>query len=72
MFEIALIDIGGDGCVADIRTPVDTLAEAEIIAKAEIGSHLGTNDVQLNYEDDLMYEVISGGCAVGAVHITAV
>ncbi|GAJ18325.1 unnamed protein product, partial [marine sediment metagenome] len=39
-----LIDIGCDGCVADFKTSVDTLAEAEVIAKGEIGGHIGTND----------------------------
>lgn len=69
MFKIELIDIGNDGCVAGFNTSVDTLAEAEVIAKGEISGHLGTYDVQLIHDEDLVYEVISGGRSVGAVHI---
>lgn len=69
MFNIKLVDIGGDGCVADFNTSVDTLAEAEVIAKGEIGGHLGTNDIELMHNEDLIYEVISGGCSVGVVAI---
>lgn len=70
MFNIKLVDIGGDGCVADFKTSVDTLTEAEVIAKSEIGGHLGTNDVQLIHDEGLVYDVISGGCSVGVVQIT--
>lgn len=71
MFKIELIDIGNDGCVTEIKTSVDTLAEAEVIAKGEVGGHLGNRDVELLYDDDLVYEVISGGRSAGVVSITA-
>lgn len=70
MFKIELVDIGGDGLIGDFKTSVDTLAEAEVIAKGEVGGHLGTKDVQLIHNEDLLYEVISGGRSVGVVQIT--
>lgn len=70
MFKIELIDIGNDGCVAEIKTSVDTLAEAEVIAKGEIGGHLGNYDIDLIYDDDLVYNVYSDGRSVGVVSIT--
>lgn len=69
MFNIKLIDINGDRCVVDFNTSVDTLAEAEVIAKGEVGGHIGTNDIDLIHDTDLIYEVISGGCSVGLVAI---
>ncbi|MBA7474027.1 hypothetical protein ES707_09374 [subsurface metagenome] len=70
MFKIELIDIGGDGLVGECKTPVETLAEAEIEALWEITRHLQTVDIELIHDEDLVYEVISGGCSVGAVAIT--
>jgi len=69
MFNIALVDIGGDGCKTDFNTTVETLAEAEVIAKGEIGGHLGTYDIDLIHDEDLVYDVISGGESVGLVLI---
>lgn len=69
MFNIKLVDIGGDGLMSAFKTSVDTLAEAEVIAKGEIGGHLGTNDIELIHDDELVYDVISGGCSVGVVAI---
>ena len=69
MFNIKLVDIGGDGQVVDFSTTVDTLAEAEIIAKGEIGGHLGTYKADLLYDDDLVYEVMLDGVSVGVVAI---
>ncbi|GAI76864.1 unnamed protein product, partial [marine sediment metagenome] len=48
----------------------DTLAEAEIEAKWEITRHLHTVDIELIHKQDLVYEVMSGGCSVGCVAIT--
>jgi len=69
MFNIKLIDINGDGCAVDFKTSVDTLAEAEVIAKGEIGGHIGTNDIELIHNEELVYDVISGGSVVGVVAI---
>lgn len=69
MFNIALVDIGGDGCKTDFTTSVETLAEAEVIAAGEIGGHLGSYDVELIHDEDLVYEVISGGVVAGIVVI---
>lgn len=69
MFKIALIDIGGDGKYCHIDTDFETLVEAEILARNAIIDHLNTLDVQLIYDDDLVYEVYSDGRSVGAVAI---
>ena len=69
MFNIKLVDINGDGCVVDINSHVDTLEEAEFVAQGEIWSHLGTSDIKLRHEHDLVYDVVTGGAVIGAVVI---
>jgi len=69
MFKVKMIDIGGDGLLTSFDTGVDTLAEAELIAGAEIAGHLGTEDVSLVHTDELIYEVISDGHSAGTVTI---
>lgn len=70
MFKVELVDIGGDGLVTDFKTPVDTLAEAEVIARVKVCNHIGDYNAELIYDDDMIYEVISGGRSVGVVAIT--
>lgn len=70
MFKIELVDIGGDGLIGECNVPVDTLPEAEILAREQIRKALQTYDVQLIHNEELLYEVISGGCSVGVVQIT--
>lgn len=65
MFKIILIDIGGDGKKVEFDTCVDTLPQAEQLAGKECSEHLGTNEVSLIHEEDLVYEVIAVGCSVG-------
>jgi len=69
MFGIKLVDIGSDGCVAEIKSSVETLAEAEIIARETICKALGTDDIELAYDDDLIYEVWCRGESIGVVAI---
>jgi len=69
MFNVVLVDIGGDGCKTDFSTTVETLAEVEVLAKAECDSHLGVYDTELIHDEDLVYEVISGGRSAGIVVI---
>jgi len=71
MWGIELIDIGGDGCVATCNSSVETLPEAELVAKWEITRHLQTVDVRLRHDGDLIYEVISDERSVGVVKITS-
>ena len=70
MFKIELVDIGGDGCVAESNIAVDTLPAAEILAKELICRALQTTDIELIYDDDLIYEVMHRGESVGVVAIT--
>lgn len=71
MFKIELVDIGGDGCVAEGRANVDTLVEAEIVAKETIRKALRTRDIELVYDDDMIYEVMHKGESIGCVAITS-
>lgn len=69
MFNIKLVDINGDGCLVDINSHVDTLEEAEFVAQGEIWSHLGTSDIKLRHEHDLIYDVFADGRQCGVVVI---
>lgn len=71
MFKIELVDIGNDGLVTEHKSCVDTLAEAEAIARVEVCNHLGDYRAELIYDDDLVYEVYSRGRSAGVVSITA-
>lgn len=69
MFKIALIDIGGDGEFCSFTTDFETLAEVEILARNAIIDHLNTLDVELIYDDELVYEAYAGGRSAGFVAI---
>lgn len=69
MFNIKLVDIGGDGMLAECTMDVDTLVEAEIIARNAIIDKMNTLDVQLIYEDELVYDVFSDGRSIGTLAI---
>jgi len=71
MFKAELIDIGNSGLVTELKTSVETLPEAELIIKEVISKYLQTIDVELVYDDDLVYEVISRGRSMGIVSITS-
>jgi len=71
MFKAELIDIGNSGLVTELKTSVETLPEAELIIKEVISKYLQTIDVELVYDDDLVYEVISRGRSMGVVSITS-
>lgn len=72
MFKVELVDIGGDGCVTDFVTDVETLLEAEYMAADKIITHIGTTDVELVHDEELVYEVMSGGSSIGVVAIVSV
>ena len=69
MWAIELVDIEGNGLVVDFTTSVDTLVEAELIAKSEIEQQLGTNGLELVHSEDLIYDVWDAEKDIGVVHI---
>lgn len=69
MWQIDLVDIDGNGLIVGFKTNVDTLDEAELIAVTEIRKHLQDEQIELAYEDDLVYEVWRQDESIGCVHI---
>lgn len=69
MFNIHLVDIGGDGLVTEFNSSIDTLAELEIMVTAVINKHLGIHTTVLVYDDDLVYSVYVNGHEIGVVAI---
>ena len=65
MWDIKLIDIGGDGLIAETQVTVDTLEECEILAGEECARHLGIINVTLIHDEELVYEVKVNGLSVG-------
>jgi len=65
MFNIKLVDIGGDKEMTEFDTVVETLVEAELLAGAECGKHLNRFDISLVHQHDLIYNVISDEQNVG-------
>lgn len=71
MFKIELVDIAGDGLVGECKMAVDTLPEAEVLAREQICRTLHTTDIELVYDDDMVYEVMHKGESIGCVAITS-
>ena len=69
MFDMKLVDIGGDGLVVECQSDVDTLAETEILVKSSINQHLGVNCTELRHIEDLTYDVLVNGHEAGLVVI---
>lgn len=69
MFNVKLVDIGGDGLVTEFNSVVDTLPEVEKIAALHIRQHLGVLNTELRHEDELVYSVLVNGHDVGLVVI---
>lgn len=69
MFNIKLVDIGGDGLVTEFNSTMDTLAEVEILIEGALNQHLGVHTARLVYVDELVYDVLVGGLEVGLVSI---
>lgn len=69
MWHIDLVDIKGNGLVVGFDTNVDTLTEAELIAVGEIRKCLQDEQIELAYEDELVYEVWRLDKSIGCVHI---
>jgi len=69
MFNVKLIDIGGDGLITDFNPNVETLAETELLVKGTINQHLGVHSTVLDHIEDLTYDVLVDGLEVGVVVI---
>lgn len=67
MFNIKLVDIGGDGLVTEINSIFETLIEVEIWVTGAINEHLGITNVELVYDDELVYSVWVNGREIGLV-----
>ena len=72
MFNVKLVDIGGDGLVIDFTTNVETLKEAELLAGASISQHINKVEVQLRHEHDLVYDVLSDDEIIGRIMIRTI
>ena len=72
MFNIKLVDIGGDGLVVDIDSHLETLAEVELCAKQTINEHLHITNTELIYTDELVYSVYVNGREIGLVVVKSV
>lgn len=72
MFAIKLVDIGSDGLVTGFKTSVDTLPEVELIATELVSQHINRFDIELIHDDELVYEVFSGGVSIGVVEIRTI
>ena len=72
MFNIRLIDVGGDGLTTAFDTVVETLAEAELLAGMECVKHIEQTNASLIHQHDLIYDVISNGHNVGMCVIKSI
>lgn len=69
MFNITLVDIGGDGLVTDFNSHRDTLIEVEILVIGSINEYLGIHSAKLIHDEDLVYGVYVKGRKMGVVVI---
>lgn len=69
MFNIKLVDIGGDGLVTEFNSPLDTLTEVEVLVTDTISQALGVWGISLVYDDELVYSVWMNGHEIGIVAI---
>lgn len=72
MFNIRLVNIGGDRLVTEFGSNLDTLAEVEAFVTGEINKHLGIQCALLVHDEDLLYRVWVNGHDVGFVSIKSV
>lgn len=69
MWDVKIVDIGGDGLVVDFSSNLETLAEVEILVTNSINQKLGVTKTQLMHVDELVYDVILHGHDIGVVVI---
>jgi len=69
MWRIELSNIDGDKLITSFTTTVETLVEAEIVARGEVGVHIGKADIRLIHIDNLIYGVTDGVGCLGLVSI---
>ena len=69
MWNVKLVDIGGNGLITEINSNLETLAEVELCAKQTINEHLGISCTMLEHVEDLVYSVWINGHEIGVVVI---
>ena len=69
MWSIELVDIAGDGLIAEFETTVETLPEAEYTAVSIIQNKLHINNIRIAHYEDLIYSVWDRNNEIGAVRI---
>jgi len=69
MWNIKLVDIGGDGLVTEFDSMLNTLDEIEILVESTINQQLAVHCVRLNHVDELVYDVLLNGHEIGIVSI---
>lgn len=69
MWSIELVDIAGDGLIAEFETTVESLPEAEQTAIDIIRRKLHIADIRIAHYEDLIYSVWNEENEIGAVRI---
>ncbi len=69
MFNIKLVDIGGDGLTTEFNSTLETLIEVEILVVSTLNRHLRVHTVRLEHTEDLVYSVWLCGHEIGVVAI---
>ena len=69
MWEVKLVDIGGNGLVVDLTSTLETLFEVEILIVGTINEKLGVACIQIEHTDELVYSVWLNGHEIGVVSI---
>ena len=69
MWNIKIVDIGGNGLVVEFNSILDTLAEVEILVINSINEKLAVTKTELVHVDELVYSVLLHGHEIGIVSI---
>lgn len=69
MWSIELVDIAGDGLIAEFETTVETLPQAEGIAVEIIKQKIHKDGIRIAHYEDLIYSVWDRNNEIGAVRI---
>lgn len=69
MFNVKLVDIGGDGLTTEFNSTLETLIEVEILVIGSINQHLGVHCARLEHTGYLVYNVWVNGHTIGVVII---
>jgi len=69
MWQIKIVDIGGDGLVTEFNSTLETLAEVEVLVINAINTKLCVCTISLEHVDELVYSVWLCGHEIGVVAI---